>query len=153
MKSIVVFAVCLLTFGNSFAQKKVHATGEKINSSPYFNNKAESMKNGVWGTFKDLQGEPIADVQVMVYHVDTIISSGFSDGAGRFTTSACNPGKYNLKIVYPNSNKYAMVSGAEIKKGKVRIDLKANPPTADTSISFTDLLPKKPGDKKNPGRR
>ena len=152
MKQIVIVAACILLYGTSFAQKKTHHAAPKASTSSYFG-KAESLKNGVWGTIRDAQGEPMPDVEVMVYKIDTIISSGFSNAEGHYTTNACAAGKFIARIVYPNTNKYVIVSGVEIKKGKVTIDLKANPPMADSSVTFADLQPKKAQDKNHTGRR
>ena len=151
MKQITVIAVCLFMFGTCFAQKSHHSTS-KGSSEAYFG-KAEALKNGVWGTIKDLQGEPLADVEAMIYKLDTIIASGFSDASGRYTTNSCAAGKYTVKLVYPNSNKYIMVSGVEIKKGRVMLNLTTNPPMADSSVSYNELQPKKKMDKNNSGRR
>ena len=149
MKRFSGVIICLLLAGSSFAQHKTHHEGAAAGSA-YFS-KAAGMKNGVWGTVRDGQGEPLSDVEAMIYHQDTILASGFSDANGHFMTSACNPGKYMLKIVYPNSNKYLLVSGLEIKKGRVMVDLKSNPPMADSTVSLAEIQPKKKKDNK-PGK-
>ncbi len=150
MKRISGVLVCLLFAGFSFAQHKTHHQSAPSGSS-YFS-KAGSMKDGIWGTIRDAQGEPMADVEVMVYHMDTILASGFTDANGHFTTSACKPGKYRVNVIYPNSNKYLGVSNVEIKKGRVMFDLKANAPLADSTFTFADMQPKKKKDTKGPGK-
>ena len=146
MKRISGVVVCLFFAGVSFAQHKTHHEGAPAGSA-YFS-KAAGMKSGVWGTIIDAQGEPLADVEAMVYHQDTIVASGFTDANGHFTTSACNAGKYKVRVVYPNSNKYIEVNGVEVKTGKAMFDLKANPPMADSTISYAEMQPKKKKDNK-----
>lgn len=144
MKQIAVIVGCIFFVGSAFAQKNAkHET--KPSLSPYFV-RAEAGKNGVWGTIKDAQGEPLADVEVMVYKLDTIIASGFSNEDGHFTTNPCREGKYTLKLVY-NNGKYITVSGVEIKKGRIMLDLKVNAPTADSTVSWAELQPKKKNEK------
>ena len=149
MKQIIVVAACIVMFGTTYAQKKTHHTASNGSASA----KAEGMKNGLWGTIRDLSGEPLADVETMLYKVDTIVSSGFTNDAGKYVTNSCAAGKYNLKLVYPNTNKYIMVNGVEIKKGRVTIDIKTNPPMADSSISFAETQPKPAKNKNQTGRR
>jgi Carboxypeptidase regulatory-like domain len=148
MKQVIFTIGGLLLVGATFAQK---AGGHAKGGSNYFGNTAVAAKDGVWGTIKNGAGDPMTDVEVMVYKVDTIEASGYTDAMGRYTTSSCAAGKYTVKIVYPN-NKYAIVNGVEIKKGRVMLDMKANMPAADTVISYADLQPKKEK-AKTPGKR
>jgi hypothetical protein len=149
MKRISGAIVCLLFAGVSFAQHKTHHAAAGTGSS--FFSKAGAMKDGVWGTILDAQSEPQADVEAMVYHQDTIVASGFTDANGHYATSPCKAGKYKVRIVFPNSNKYVEVNGVEIKKGRVMLDLKAPAPLADSTVAFAELQPKKKKDNK-PGK-
>jgi len=106
------------------------------------------MVPGVWGTIKDGSGEPMADVEAMVYSKDTILASGFTNEDGHFMTNTCREGKYIVRIIYPNSNKYLIVNGVEIKKGRCMLNIKTNAPTVDSSVSFAELNPKKKVEKK-----
>ena len=145
MKKIVALVACVLVVNCSFAQNSKHGKNGSAGEKGF--SKAEGMKNGVWGLLKDMNGEPLADVEAMIYKQDTIVASGYSDASGRFVTSSCKPGKYVVHMVYPNSDKYIIVSGVEIKSGRVRMDLKANAPTQDSTISYAELMPKKKDNK------
>jgi hypothetical protein len=144
MKRIIVSAACLLALGPVFAQQKT----EPVNTrAKYIQTLLASRKCAVEGIIKDSHSRPIKGVQTFVYQADSsIIASGYTDSTGYYTTNSTVPGSFDLKIVYPNE-KIILIKGVPLKAGITPINLKADQPTTDTSISYADIAPK-PAEKK-----
>jgi hypothetical protein len=129
MKKLIALAVCFLAFGSSFAQQ---GAAPKRTSN--------ANRTVISGTILDARNHPIEGVQTFVYPPDSsIIASAYTDATGYYETNSVLPGTYSLKIVYP-SNKAIMVTGVVIKRGMTRVNIKANPPDADTVITYKDLM-------------
>ena len=150
MKQLIAIAACLLTTGASFAQKtspaapKTQGTSATKSTAAAKGGKQLSAagKSAIAGTFKDSRNQPIRGVKVFIYAPDSsIIASGFTDENGNYETNSTMPGKYNVKIVYP-SYKTIQVIGVVIKSGLTPISFKSDAPPADSTIQYTELLPK-----------
>jgi Carboxypeptidase regulatory-like domain len=153
MKQFIALAVCIVFISSAFAQGTV--AGGHHGGNAHHGRGADSKKPAIKGTVRNASGDPLADVEIMVYKLDTIVASGYTDEKGQYTTSAVPPGTYVLKIIYPNSDKIITVPGVKMEKNKVlpAIDFKTDPPlTADSSMSFAELTKKKL-DKKKPGKK
>ena len=134
MKKIIVSTIALFAFGASFAQNT--AAPKKSASSLH--------KTAVGGFITDKYKRPIEGVQAFIYQKDSsIIASGYTDLTGYYETNSVLPGKYDLKIVYP-ANKTILVKAVIIKSGVTPVTFNIGTPSADTTIQYTDLLPKKP---------
>ena len=138
MKQFVVFTICLLTWGSSFAQKN---SPKQKTMTPAEKKAADLRKNAVGGYIRDARNRPIEGVEAFIYVSDTIVASGYTDASGYYETNSVLPGKYTIKIVYP-SNKTILVPGVIMKKGITDISMKAEPPTTDTSIQYVVFQPK-----------
>jgi hypothetical protein len=140
MKKLITLTICLMAAGMAFAQQST-TTKKKLTPAEQY---TAAHKTAVGGYIRDARNAPIADVRVFVYRADSsaeIISSGYTDATGYYETNFTYPGKYNLKVVYPEA-KSVMVSGVIIKKGITNISLNANPPVADTALPYPNYLPK-----------
>ena len=140
MKKLTTLTICLMATGMAFAQQST-TTKKKLTPAEQY---AAAHKTAIGGYIRDARNVPIPDVRVFVYRTDSsaeIISSGYTDATGYYETNSTYPGKYNLKIVYPEA-KSVMVSGVIIKKGITNISLNANLPTADTTLPYANFLPK-----------
>lgn len=140
MKKLITLTICLMAAGMAFSQQ---ATTTKKKLTPA-ERSAAAHKTAIGGYIKDAYNMPIADVEAFVYKTDSsadIVSSGYTDATGYYETNFTYPGKYNLKIVYPSA-KSVMVNGVIVKKGITNISLKANAPDADTTLPYTDFVPK-----------
>jgi len=140
MKKLITLTICLMAAGMTFAQQSA-APKKKLTPAEQY---TAAHKTAVGGYIRDARNTPIPDVKVFVYRADSsaeIISSGYTDAMGYYETNFTYPGKYNLKIVYPEA-KSVMVSGVIIKKGITNISLKADPPVADTALPYANFLPK-----------
>jgi len=137
MKKIIVFTIALLFSGTLFAQNNTAA--KKSSSSLH--------KTAIGGMITDKYKRPYAGVQAFIYQKDSsIIASGFTDLTGYYETNSVLPGKYDLKIVYPN-NKAILVKAVAIKQGVTLVNFNWGIPAGDTTVQYTDLLPK-PAEKK-----
>ena len=96
----------------------------------------------IGGSIRDARYHPLPGVETFIYQADSsIIASGYTDAKGYYETNGVLPGKYDLKIVYP-SNKAVIVKGVPVKSGVTQLNLNLNPPDADTTLLYTDLVPK-----------
>jgi len=146
MKKITAFILALLASGMSFAQ---NTTTPKKNASPGQKTGNSFHQPAVGGVITDARSHPIPGAEAFIYQADsTIIASGYTDSTGHYETNSVLPGKYDVKIVYP-SYKTILVKGVVIKSGITQLSFKANPPAADTTCLYTDLLPKPEAKKKN----
>lgn len=142
MKKLVVLAACILISGSSFGQNAGTKTEKPM--TPAQKKAADLRKNAVGGYIRDARNRPLEGVQAFIYQHDSansIIASGYTDVTGYYETNSVMPGKYNIKIVYPN-NKSIMVPEVMMKKGITDISIKSEAPTTDTSISFAVFQPK-----------
>ncbi len=143
MKRIITISACLFILTPAMAQKaKQLAT--KIKEVP-----AAKKPGVIYGTIKNLHGEPIQDVEAFVYKMDTIKASGFTNDTGFFETGMVKPGNYGLKLKYPN-DKTIMITGVQVKadvKTGIVINVSTDAPTADSTISYSTVAPKPKLDK------
>lgn len=105
---------------------------------------ADARKNAVSGFIRDSRNRPMEGIQAFIYAKDsaaTILASGYSDATGYYETNSVMPGKYNIKIVYPSTNKAILVPDVVMKRGLLNITLKNDVPTADTSIEYRVFQP------------
>lgn len=155
MKKVLLFAASLLMAGALSAQTSTttvkKTTTTTIKSS---NTTTRSAAHGsaIGGYIYDARMHPLAGVQAFIYTPDSsasIIASAYTDAMGFYETNGIAPGRYNLKIVYP-STKTVMVKGVPVKGGMTQVSLHTNPPEADTTLLYTDIVPKteKKADKK-----
>lgn len=139
MKQIIVLAVSIFMCGASFAQ-----TNTQKPMTPAQKKAADLRKNAVGGYIRDARNRPYEGVQAFIYAKDsanTILASGYSDATGYYETNSVMPGKYDIKIVYP-SNKAIMIPDVPMKRGITDISVKAEMPTADTTIQYIVFQPK-----------
>lgn len=133
MKQIIALTICLATMGASFAQQKTTTTKATVN--PH--------KTGLMGDIRDARNHPIKGVQTFLYAADSsIASSGYTDSVGHYETNFTAPGKYNLKVVYPNDKTVSVVGVTLNKRGLTELSIKMNLPASDTSLSLAELMPK-----------
>ena len=152
MKKFIVFTISLLAGGSIFAQKP-KTTQKPLTAAE--KKAADLRKNAVGGFIRDAHNHPLEGIQAFIYQADsanTIIASGYTDATGYYETNSVLPGKYTIKIVYPDNNKAIMVPGVVMKKGITDISLKNDPPAADTSIQFVYFQPK-PVEKAKPKKK
>ncbi len=179
MKKVIAFALCLFAAGNIYAQN--NAAPQKNNTpakpaaapkpadqkpaaaKPAVTTAAAPQKGirkgiakksgpGVAGYILDAKKHPQDAVQAFIYGADSsIIASGYTDATGHYETNAVKPGKYNVKVVYPEA-KALTVTGVVIKTGLSPLNISMNPPASDTTMAYTDFVPvpekKKGGAKK-----
>ena len=130
MKRFLAFSLCLLVSGASFAQKG--ATNAKKNNH----------KSAIAGVLQNMHRQPLIGVQAFIYRKDSIMASGYTDSTGYYETNSTFPGVYDLKLVYPSS-KVMMITGVPIKAATLTmVDFRANPPEADTTVSYATIAPK-----------
>lgn len=132
MKQLILLSACLLSAGALFAQKPAVPIKKGVHGP----------KCNVGGSIRDTRNHPVEGVKAFIYQADSsIIASGTTDATGNYETNNVAPGVYMVKLVYP-SYKVVMVSGVKIKLGGAQISLKTDPPVADSSINYTDIVPK-----------
>ena len=141
MKLIAALSVCLfmsaISIGQTAKTPKA-ATDKKAAALPTTN---------ISGVIKNARNKPIKGVEAFVYQADsTIIASGNTDSAGRYSTNKIPSGVYFVKLVYP-SKKVTLVYGISIKAASVELNLKADAPEADTMLSYDVVMPKPVGKK------
>jgi hypothetical protein len=142
MMKFIVFTISLLASAATFAQKPA---AQKKPLTPAQQKAADARKNAVGGFIRDARYRPLEGVQAFIYPGDsanTIIASGYTDATGHYETNSVMPGKYNIRIFYPSTNKGILISGVMLKKGVTDISLRDNPPAADTSINILFFQPK-----------
>jgi len=143
MRQITIFAVCLLISGAISAQNKTTTT--KTTKTQTTTKTTTTVHGSAIGGFiHDARKHPLAGVEAFIYLPDSsssIVASGYTDAMGYYETNGVLPGKYNLKIVYP-SNKAVIVKAVPIKAGVTDVSLNINPPEGDTTLLYTDLVPK-----------
>ena len=142
MKQFITIAVCILICGTASAQKKnePHPNISVIPQKP-----GVYHKSGVGGYFTDMRKRPIKGVQAFIYLPDsTIGASGFTDSTGYYETNNILPGSYDMKIVYPNTQASLRITGVPIIRETITeiSFFKGEPPTADTSFSYSVIEPK-----------
>jgi hypothetical protein len=146
MKHVIILTICLMATGMSFAQTN-NATRKPLTAAEKY---AKAHKTGVGGYVRTGRSIAIPGVQAFLYASDSsaaIVSSGYTDEMGYYETNFTPAGKYNLKLVYPNTAKSVTIAGVVIKKGITDMSLKMNEPAADTTLPITDFMPK-PAEKK-----
>lgn len=142
MNRWIVFTACILTGSTSFAQRAATKTVEN-DRAKHERKLIASQKAAITGIIWDAHNRPIRGAQVFVYQPadSSIIASGYTDSSGHYETNAMPPGSFDLKIVYPN-DKIIYVKGVPVKKGFTPSNLKADMPSQDTMISYSDIAPK-----------
>ncbi len=139
MKYIIVLFVAILAGGPLSAQQSAQKP-----LTPEQKRAADARKNAVSGFIRDSRNRPMEGIQAFIYAKDsaaTILASGYSDATGYYETNSVMPGKYNIKIVYPSTNKAILVPDVVMKRGLLTITLKNDVPTADTSIEYRVFQP------------
>ena len=141
MRQVIVFTVCLFISGAISAQNKTTTT--KTTKTETVTKTTKTVHGSAIGGFiHDARRHPIVGVEAFIYQADSsIVASGYTDAMGYYETNGVLPGKYDLKIVYPSS-KAIIVKGVPIKSGVTQVSLNANPPDTDTTLLYTDLVPK-----------
>ncbi len=139
MKKISAVIIALLVAGVSLSQK---AATQKTVATTAQKTAVNAHKSAVGGLITDARRRPIIGAEAFIYQADsTIIASGYTDSMGNYETNSVLPGKYDVKIVYPSA-KAILVKAVVIKSGVTQISFKADPPAADTTYLYTDLVPK-----------
>jgi hypothetical protein len=147
MNRWIVFTACVLSCGTAAAQNTATSDRAKHERKLIL-----SQKSAVAGVIRDAHNRPIRGAQAFIYQPDSsIIASGYTDSMGYYETNALPPGSFDLKIVYPN-DRIIYVKGITVKKGITPINLKADLPSQDTMISYSDIAPK-PEEKKTHMRK
>lgn len=139
MRSIIVLFVAMLVSGPLFAQQSAQKP-----LTPEQKRAADARKNAISGFIRDSRNRPMEGIQAFIYAKDsaaTILASGYTDATGYYETNSVMPGKYNIKIVYPSTNKAILVPDVVMKRGLLNISLKNDMPTADTSIEYRIFQP------------
>lgn len=176
MKRVLVSAACILASGALFAQKpaapktaakqaatqapapkklamaSAAAPGQKPGAPAMHHTGIKPQPNAIGGYIRDNRSRPIKGAKAFIYMADSsIAASGYTDSSGFYQTNSVAPGKYNVKLIYPNY-KTIYVTGVVIKKGITPVNFKADMPAADTTVAFADILPK-PESKKGTGKK
>lgn len=158
MKYFIAIAMCTLASGQVSAQfvkptppPKIAVVMEKgkktgvIGYLPQKKNAAGFKKNTIGGYFTDARRQPIKGVRTFVYQPDSSIgASGYSDPLGYYEANSIKPGRYDVKVVYPNTKATVTVTNVPIMKEYItevsllRMDI----PQADTSIYYSEIAPK-----------
>jgi hypothetical protein len=151
MKQVLLFTASLL-IASSVSAQTTTTTVKKTTTTTTKTTRTAAHGSAVGGYIHDARMHPLAGVQAFIYANDSagsIIASGYTDAMGFYETNGVAPGRYNLKIVYP-STKAVVVKGVPVKGGVTQVILHANPPEADTTLLYTDMVPKvdKKADKK-----
>ncbi len=144
MKKLIVLFISIFVCGSSFAQQ----SSNQKPLTPEQKRLADLRKNAVSGFVRDMRNRPIEGVQAFIYAKDsaqTILASGYTDATGYYETNSVLPGKYDIKIVYPSTNKSVMVADVMMKRGLLDISLKTDVPTTDTNINYMVFQPKPAG--------
>lgn len=153
MKQLTAFGICLCLFGSAYAQqtttvKKTTTTTQKTangtqkTTTTTTRTVSKANRNVISGSIHDIRNHPMAGLQTFVYAPDSsIIASGYTDAMGMYETNSVMPGTYKVKIVYP-SNKAVIITDVTLKRGSIMLNLKADPPSADTVITYGVLVPK-----------
>ena len=144
MKQVLLLAFILLTITGLMAQETITPAKNEAASSK---NLAASGKCAVAGIITDMHNFPLKGVKAFVYQADSsIIASGFTDADGYFETNSILPGTYYIRIMYP-SQTITLIMNVTMKPGITPVNIKAEPPAADNTISYSDIAPK-PSEKK-----
>ena len=141
MRQVIVFAVCLFISGTIAAQNKTTTT--KTTKTQTTTKTTKTVHgSAIGGTIRDGRFHPLTGVEAFIYQADSsIIASGYTDEKGNYETNGVLPGKYDLKIVYPSS-RAIIVKGVPVKSGVTQLNLNLNPPDSDTTLLYTNLVPK-----------
>ncbi len=138
MKPITIVVASLLISVTAHAQTAPKATTRASNGAK------KVYKNAVGGTIKDLRRQPLPKLQAYLYRNDTLVGSGYTSSEGAFETSNVPPGTYALRIVYPATGKRITITGVPVKlKTITPVNLMVNQPVEDSTISYTEIAPKK----------
>ena len=143
MKRLIVLTICVLAFGPAFAQKKEKVVMPNISALPQRNK--DIKKSAIGGYFTDIRKRPIKGVQAFVYMPDsTIGASGYTDAEGYYETNSILPGRYNLKIVYPNNAAALTIMGVPVVASTITevSFYRGVPPSADSSFPYEVIAPK-----------
>lgn len=118
------------------------AKGGKVkNESKY--RSGNPAKKVVYGTIKDARNKPMKGVSAFVYGLDsTVLANATSDSAGRFQTNGVLPGKYFIKLIYPNKTVALVYNFTITTKDDLLLNVKMNAPEADTMMQYEALMPK-----------
>ena len=137
MKLITAISLGLLIAGTSYAQNTKKTDGAK---------KPNPDKCVVSGMIKDIHKQPVRGVEAFVYKADSsIIASGITDPAVHYETNAVLPGDYFIKLVFPANKNVMFVNAVSIKKpGNIELNYKGLPPSADTAVTYAELMPPPP---------
>jgi len=139
MKKLIAFAACSFIISSSFAQNQKVTDAKKL---------IAAKRCAIAGVITDMHNFPLKGTEAFIYQPDlSIIASGYADAQGHYETNSVLPGTYVVKIMYPNQ-KTSLVTGVVLKPGITQINIKADEPTADTSMPYTDIAPKPVGKKK-----
>jgi len=144
MKQFIAFGFCLLAVSPSFAQKTTTTTKTTTTKQTVTKTTKPMHGTAIGGSIRDARFHPLAGVETFVYSGDSsssIIASAFTDEKGLYETNGVMSGKYDLKVVYP-TNKAIIVKGVPVKSGVTQINLNVNPPDADTTLLYAELVPK-----------
>lgn len=139
MKQLLAITIGLLIWGTASAQTP---SGQKVLTAAE-KRAADLRKNAVGGIIRNSRYRPIEGIKIFIYTTDSsnsIVASGFSDATGYYETNSVLPGTYMVKFVYP-PNIALTIPGVTMKRGITDITLKADPPTADTTIEFSVFHP------------
>jgi len=145
MKRFIVLVLGLLSCDAAIAQKTITSSKQPKPLTPARQKAADMRKNAVGGYIRDARYRAIEGVETFVYRTDSsaaIAASGFSDAMGHYETNSVMPGKYNVRFFYPSTNKAILVTDVVMKKGITEINLRNEPPVADTSINYLFFKPK-----------
>ena len=147
MKLIATLSVCMLIFSASYGQMADAKKGGAEKGA------GKSGKTVFMGSIRDMRNKPIKGVKAFVYKQDsTIIASGYTDSTGHFETNSVPAGQYFVKVVYPSA-KATLIYGITLKNTSLEINLKSNPPEADTMFAYDLLMPKPDPKKTTPGKK
>lgn len=141
MKQIMALLSVVFIAGSAMAQQPA---GQKP-MTPEQKRLADLRKNAVSGFVRDARNRPVEGVQAYIYAKDsaaTILASGYTDATGYYETNSVAAGKYDIKILYPSTNKAILVNDVIMKRGLTDISLKNDIPVADTGINFLFFQPK-----------
>jgi len=146
----MVLLACLISCTATFAQSAAKDGNERAKVQ---RNLIASGKCALSGTFNDSRSRPLSGVQTFIYRQDSsIVASGYSDSAGRYETNSVVKGDYTVKLVYPTA-KTILITAYPLKPGFNQLNVKADPPTADTTLPATDFVVKQPEKKKATARK
>jgi hypothetical protein len=145
MKRFMIFILSLAATTSVLAQKTVTSIKQSKPLTPAQQKVADMRKNAVGGFVRDARFHPLEGIEAFIYRTDSsgaIAASGYSDATGHYETNSVMPGKYNVRIFYPETNKAITVTDVIMKRGITEINLRNDAPVADTSINFLFFQPK-----------